>query len=257
MSLRAITFDGMTRPASSDGAVFFGGLDGRDVALDGCTITNSGNVITITAGHLLLGGRVIAVEGDTSYTVAPSLATGYGRLLINIDITATPVFSFSEEYQTAESGFSTLTKEAINITGSIYNTEVCRFSVSSSVASNMISTLPLFSTTQNATVVIGSGPNLAYFRKDGKSCTVSAQFASSLIGTIADNTTLFTAPEGYRPTVQTYAGIAIGRTANSWASSTYYTFPILINSGGAVFVRGNSTQLGSCIGFTVSADWIV
>lgn len=255
MSFNPITFDGKVRPASADGAVFFGALG--DCALDGCNITNSGNVLTIGAGHILAGGRVIEVVGDTSYTVSPTVASGVGRLLLNIDLSSTPVFNLSEEYQSAESGFITLVTDEININGTEYQVELCRYSVSSSAISSITGTLPLATATETATVVIGSGPNQAYFRKDGKSCNLSAQFASSLIGTIADNTTLFTAPEGYRPAVQTYAGIVVGRTANGWATSNYYAFPLLVNSAGACIVRGNTSQLGSCVGFAVSGNWIV
>lgn len=249
MSLKPITFDGEIRPASADGAIFFGALGGRNCSLDGCAITNAGNIITITAGHLLIGGRVIEVEGDTSYTVSPTVTTGVGRLILNIDLADVPVFTLSEEYQSSESGLITLTKESINISGTVYQAEICRFTVASSTISEFTYKIPTmyankYMTAKFACTLAGTTSTTNIYR-DGNWAQLYLNFsASSTFSTFVTGETVGEVPTGFRPSASvSVAGFA--RTGST-ATSNYYPVGVTINTAGAINVTANQANIRTC-----------
>lgn len=249
MSFNPITFDGKVRPASADGAVFFGALG--DCVLDGCNITNSGNVITISAGHILAGGRVIEVLGDTSYTVSPTVASGVGRLLLNLDTSESPVFTLSEEYQSAESGFITLVTEAINITGTEYQLELCRFEVASSSISSIIGTIMNYYANKYygksiTYSFLGDTGNIA-FRRNGDIISFYGNVAgSSKFTSFANGTSVFTdMPDVFKPMAPS-GGIALARTVNSQATATQYPCTWQVTTAGELKIYGNNTNIRNC-----------
>lgn len=260
MSFKAITFDGMTRPASADGAVFYASMDGRSRILDGCSMSNSGNNITITAGYMAIGGRVIAVEGDTSYTVSPSLATGYGRLIINLDLNASPVFTFSEEYNASESGFTSLTTENINISGAIYQVEICRFTVSGSTAGTITKSLPTYRTSESATINLSFGgkTGTANVHKFGNMATIRFSFGdnSNNFSSVTGADTIGAVPEQFKPLLQTSTPILF-RSGSTWSSATNSaTCLISVNTAGNIIVNCKPSDATSAKFIVGSLTWI-
>lgn len=148
--ITGITFDLQNVLSKNDGRLYQT-IFGSDYILSGCTCTavDGGASIEIAEGYVAVGGRVIHFDGGEKKTITPTLTTGYGRLIIDIDLTKASTadefkqVSVVEQYSTTET-FPDLTLDDINLSGTHYQVELCRFPISSSTAGNVTVTLPLF-----------------------------------------------------------------------------------------------------------------
>lgn len=135
--LKGITFDNQTVTPKNDGGLYK--VLGDCFLSDSFTIDPSTNNITIKQGYLLVGGRNIFNDADMVIHVNPSIASGYGRLVLKIDLTQpstetefAQITAFTESNGTLN-GFRTLTQEDINNDGLIYETALCYYSLSNSI----------------------------------------------------------------------------------------------------------------------------
>lgn len=139
MAYSEVTVEGATVTAKNDGYLHRQQFGGQDILSS--TPSLSGNTLILPRGYMVIGGRQIDITSNTSISLSPTVTTGVGRVIAQIDLTATPVFSFQEEYGASISAFSTLTQGDVNLGGTLYQCELVRFSVSSSTATSLTRTL--------------------------------------------------------------------------------------------------------------------
>lgn len=135
--LKGITFDEQTVTPKNDGGLYR--VLGDAFLTDRFVIDPSTNNITIRQGYILVGGRNIYNDADLVVNVRPSIATGFGRLVLKIDLTQpSTVETFSQVSVFTESngtinGFRSLTQDDINNDGLIYEAALCYYTLSNSI----------------------------------------------------------------------------------------------------------------------------
>lgn len=151
MALKGITFDNQAVLSKFDGAFYqVMATRGTDWRIRGGNGTLSGNNVTIAQGFILVGGRLIQIDGNTSHTLTPTITNGYGRLKVEIDLTKTATestfnqVSLTEEYSATQEGFSTLVHGDIAFSGTKYEAVLYVFQVTNSTVTSIIETMPLF-----------------------------------------------------------------------------------------------------------------
>ena len=144
MAFEGITFDFQEVTSKCDGAIFRAALQNNDCRLSGAGVAKTADTtLTISAGYILVCGRVIRINTSTAYTLqSVGVTTGVGRLILQINLagviegqTYNP--TIIEEYAASASGFRDLTQDNINIGSTVYEVELCQFSVSSSMYSKV------------------------------------------------------------------------------------------------------------------------
>lgn len=127
-------FDKQVVPSRALGA--FAASTLGDGIITGCELSYSGNVLSISRGHLIAGGRLMEIPAEISVSLSGSV-TGYGRVIIQIDLTKTATKTEFEQvdiltdYSTTLTGFGTLTQQNINLDGTIYQMPFCVCSLGS------------------------------------------------------------------------------------------------------------------------------
>lgn len=97
-----------------------------DGKLDGCGITSSGANITVAAGRIVAGGALVALD---STTVTASVA---GELVLRIDTSGEGSASVLARAVT------TLTKQDISGTGTVYELQLATFGITSGEVSGLV-----------------------------------------------------------------------------------------------------------------------
>lgn len=121
-------------PSSALGA--FAASTLGDGIVTGCEVSYSGNMLSISRGHLIAGGRLMEIPSEISVSLSGSV-TGYGRVIIQIDLTKTATKTEFEQvdiltdYSTTLTGFGTLTQQNINLDGTLYQMPFCVCSLGS------------------------------------------------------------------------------------------------------------------------------
>lgn len=101
-----------------------------DGILTGCEFSYSGYTLTMRSGALIVCGRQIRHPSAQNWAVVGA-KTGYARLVLDIDLTKSSTAQLFEqvttslEYASAEDGFTALTQENINVSGSHYQAALC------------------------------------------------------------------------------------------------------------------------------------
>lgn len=101
-----------------------------DGILTGCEFSYSGYTLTMRSGALIVCGRQIRHPSAQNWAVVGA-KTGYARLVLDIDLTKSSTAQLfdqvttSLEYASAEDGFTALTQENINVSGSHYQAALC------------------------------------------------------------------------------------------------------------------------------------
>lgn len=101
-----------------------------DGILTGCEFSYSGYTLTMRSGVLIVCGRQIRHPSAQNWAVVGA-KTGYARLVLDIDLTKSSTAQLFEqvttslEYASAEDGFTALTQENINVSGSHYQAALC------------------------------------------------------------------------------------------------------------------------------------
>lgn len=134
-SIHGINFDNQTVTAKDHGRLFECCIE--DGILSGCELSFSGTALTVTPGYFLVAGREMKLTANAA-VVIDGATSGYARVLISIDLTQTSTSSdfeqaaFTVEYAAEVSGFSALTQDDVNGTGTLYEFPLCVVALGSS-----------------------------------------------------------------------------------------------------------------------------
>ena len=126
--IKVYQIDGMTVPPLADARLYeflSGGVVGVVI---GCEITSLGaNQIKVSAGWILLKGRVIEIQEETILVITSSSDQVDGRLLLQLDVSnnETPGTWVSQ----AQTPLPALTQEDINGSGTIYQLPMATYKV--------------------------------------------------------------------------------------------------------------------------------
>ena len=271
MALEGVTFDLQTVGSRDDGSINWAALGGGDCLLEPNMTFNltSGTSITLSTGHIALGGRVIRVNGAYVFSLTPTVTTGYGRIVARIDLSQ-PVteqtfdqLSITEEYVTSEASFAQLTQGFINMPNfsGEYEQELCRFTVADGEATEITSTLNLFYRAQyygksQAYSFLGNTGNIA-FRRDGNNIVFYGTISgSSAFSNFSNGASVFTElPDVFKP-LAAHGGIALARTTNSQATTAYYPCTWQVTTNGAFNIYGNNTDIKKCQYMLLSGSYL-
>lgn len=139
MSIKGVTFDNQSPTAKDHGALFAGIL--TDGIIQGCAITYSGTNITIATGYYIVKGRLCKVSAAETRVLTGT--SGYARIIAAVDLSGTATedaFSqatISIDYASTLSGFSALTQNDVNWTGTLYQFELAVLTLGSSGATGI------------------------------------------------------------------------------------------------------------------------
>ncbi|MEG0257743.1 MAG: hypothetical protein RR632_05545, partial [Christensenella sp.] len=129
MALRGTTFQNQLVKEKDDGGVYDAIFS--DGVVWGCGPSFSGRTVTIAPGMVCIGGRMIAVDGATTFDPgAAVISTGYARLSVRIDVSQTATETECKQVGTfwdmsATTTFLPYTQEDVNYNGTIYEQEIC------------------------------------------------------------------------------------------------------------------------------------
>ncbi len=125
---KPITFDEQLVKSKNDGGLY-GAVFTGDGILWGCGITATADSVTFASGEMILGGRVVAVDGSTTVEITNPIQDGYARIKARIDLSKPAAQTGTEQFETVVE-FSTtalfpeLAQEAVNDTGKVYEQEL-------------------------------------------------------------------------------------------------------------------------------------
>lgn len=120
----------------TDDAYFYDKIVNDSGIFDGVTVTSQGgNILNISDGRGIILGRNFVVEEQTVNATLPGSASVAGRLLIQIDMSATDApISFVTQ---AASPLPTLVQEDINAGGTIYQLPIAIYNAEPTLISNL------------------------------------------------------------------------------------------------------------------------
>lgn len=117
-----------------------------DGILTGCNFSYSGYTLSMRAGALIVCGRQIRHPSAQNWAVVGA-KSGYARLVLDIDLTKSSTKDLFEqvsttlEYATDEDGFTELTQEDLNVSGSRYQIVLCVVSLGDAGITGIVSQL--------------------------------------------------------------------------------------------------------------------
>lgn len=117
-----------------------------DGILTGCNFSYSGYTLSMRAGALIVCGRQIRHPSAQNWAVVGA-KSGYARLVLDIDLTKSSTKELFEqvsttlEYATDEAGFTELTQEDLNVSGSHYQIALCVVSLGEAGITGIVSQL--------------------------------------------------------------------------------------------------------------------
>ena len=129
MSVELITRNGGILTPTAEGVV--NKISNVNGIINGCTITFSGNTLSIAAGWMLVEGRVIHFESSESIQASQT-----GKLAVKINLAAAPYASLVV-YPTS----TVLTQDDINGGGSVYEQQLGTFTYSSGAVTAFTQTI--------------------------------------------------------------------------------------------------------------------
>ena len=139
-----VTFVEQAVTPSDDGVIRRAAL--TDGILSGCGLSYSGSTLTMAAGYLLAAGRQIRHTAASNWAIVDA-TSGYARLVLTIDLTqAATKDSFEQvttsvQYASSLNGFSSLTQNDINGSGTKYQIVLCVVSLGTGGISGIASKL--------------------------------------------------------------------------------------------------------------------
>lgn len=152
-AVRGITFDQCNVSSADDAHYHWIFLNKTNGVTQGCSVTRSGNNITIGKGRFIIFGRFVQIAGAVTINVAdtevmglPASGTWYCTLVYEIDLTQTNTAetflqgSF-KVLHTTSSSYPTLTQQDLDDGGTIYQYPFARFVAKSSGLSSFVSQL--------------------------------------------------------------------------------------------------------------------
>lgn len=115
---------------------------GRSGILHGCSLSASGNTITVGAGYGIIKGRLFKVTSTTVNVTLASTGTLYGVLYIRLNLsnTSTPISIIANTGSTA---YEVSQNEDANFTDGVYEMELATFNVSTTSITNLSQSRPV------------------------------------------------------------------------------------------------------------------
>lgn len=187
MAIDLITFDERYQKALVYGSFNQSVLS--DGILNGCAISNTTSSMTVGAGSIVIGGRLIYFSAaETTNIVSPT--GNYVRFYFKIDLTQTPSSTASNQgtieydYSATLGGFAALTQEDINEDGNTYECEIAVYSLSggniNALTRNIGSTIPMACAavfTASATFALG---DVAYINSSNQAAFAKADAVATM-----------------------------------------------------------------------------
>ena len=115
---KGCTFDNQNVSSKADGGLYQS-IFPKDGKLWGCSMSVTATALTVQPGELMIGGRLIQVDGETQVPFTDPITTGYGQIVLTIDLSQTSTETSFEQveasvvYSTTEV-FPDLTQGQIN-----------------------------------------------------------------------------------------------------------------------------------------------
>ena len=115
---KGCTFDNQNVSSKADGGLYQS-IFPKDGKLWGCSMSVTATALTVQPGELMIGGRLIQVDGATQVPFTDPITTGYGQVVLTIDLSQTSTETSFEQveasvvYSTTEV-FPDLTQGQIN-----------------------------------------------------------------------------------------------------------------------------------------------
>ena len=172
MAFKGITFAGQNVTPKNDGGLYQAHCG--DGILWGCSMAISGDDLVIQSGEFIAGGRVCWVDGSTSVDLSGrGISTGYIQVIMNFDMTQGEGSQWYTTYvESASTTFPSLTQDAINDTGDLYQFELAVVQVSGGNLTSVYS-----SASMGDTRVVSPNGNIIgrIFANDGGASWMSLQ----------------------------------------------------------------------------------
>ena len=116
--IKGCTFDNQYVSSRTDGGLYESIFPG-DGKVWGCSMSVTSSTLTIQPGELMIGGRILLVDGATQIDISNPIADGYGQIVLTIDLSKTSSTETFEQVElsvvySATDVFPALTKGKIN-----------------------------------------------------------------------------------------------------------------------------------------------
>ena len=165
---KGCTFDNQNVSSKADGGLYQS-IFPKDGKLWGCSMSVTATALTVQPGELMIGGRLIQVDGATQVPFTDPITTGYGQIVLTIDLSQTSTETSFEQveasvvYSTTEV-FPDLTQGQINSQNGdmVYQAQLAVVSIAGGNITGIVSQIGTAELTAQA---LGSQPAAWYLDK--------------------------------------------------------------------------------------------
>lgn len=143
--IKGCTFDNQYVSSRTDGGLYESIFPG-DGKVWGCSMSVTSSTLTIQPGELIIGGRILWVDGATQIDISNPIADGYGQIVLTIDLSKTSSTETFEQVElsvvySATDVFPALTKGKINSQNGdmVYQAEMAVVSIAGGNVTGIVS----------------------------------------------------------------------------------------------------------------------
>lgn len=143
--IKGCTFDNQYVSSRTDGGLYESIFPG-DGKVWGCSMSVTSSTLTIQPGELMIGGRILLVDGATQIAISNPIADGYGQIVLTIDLSKTSSTETFEQVElsvvySATDVFPALTKGKINSQNGdmVYQAEMAVVSIAGGNVTGIVS----------------------------------------------------------------------------------------------------------------------
>lgn len=143
--IKGCTFDNQYVSSRTDGGLYESIFPG-DGKVWGCSMSVTSSTLTIRPGELMVGGRILLVDGATQIDISNPIADGYGQIVLTIDLSKTSSTETFEQVElsvvySATDVFPALTKGKINSQNGdmVYQAEMAVVSIAGGNVTGIVS----------------------------------------------------------------------------------------------------------------------
>lgn len=143
--IKGCTFDNQYVSSRTDGGLYESIFPG-DGKVWGCSMSVTSSTLTIQPGELMIGGRILLVDGATQIDISNPIADGYGQIVLTIDLSKTSSTETFEQVElsvvySATDVFPALTKGKINSQNGdmVYQAELAVVSIAGGNVTGIVS----------------------------------------------------------------------------------------------------------------------
>lgn len=143
--IKGCTFDNQYVSSRTDGGLYESIFPG-DGKVWGCSMSVTSSTLTIQPGELIIGGRILWVDGATQIDISNPIADGYGQIVLTIDLSKTSSTETFEQVElsvvySATDAFPALTKGKINSQNGdmVYQAEMAVVSIAGGNVTGIVS----------------------------------------------------------------------------------------------------------------------